>query len=63
MSEPDNETMMQSNESSRDKVPARHRRTDSETNDSDGPDHDVPVEEQLTERQRELVGRDGGGDE
>jgi len=26
----------------------------------DGPDHDVPVEEQLTERQRELVGRDGG---
>jgi len=56
--------MMQSNESSRDKVPARHRRTDSETtDDSDGPDHDVPVEKQLTERQRELVGRDGGGDE
>jgi len=54
--------MMQSNESSRDKVPARHRGTDSETNDSDGPDHDVPVEEQLTERQRELVGRDGGGE-
>jgi hypothetical protein len=26
-----------------------------------GPDHDVPVAEQLTERQRELVGRDGGG--
>jgi len=28
----------------------------------DGPDHDVPVEEQLTARQRELVGRDGGGE-
>jgi len=27
-----------------------------------GPDHDVPVEEQLTERQRELVGRDGDGE-
>jgi hypothetical protein len=26
------------------------------------PDHDVPVAEQLTARQRELVGRDGGGD-
>jgi len=25
-----------------------------------GPDHDVPVAEQLTERQLELVGRDGG---
>jgi len=25
-----------------------------------GPDHDVPVNEQLTARQRELVGRDGG---
>jgi len=52
--------MMQANESIRDKVPDRHRRTGSETNDS-GPDHDVPVAEQLTERQRELVGRDGGG--
>jgi len=27
-----------------------------------GPDHDVPVNEQLTARQRELVGRDGGGE-
>jgi len=25
-----------------------------------GPDHDVPVEEQLTERQRELVEKTGG---
>jgi len=28
----------------------------------DGPDHDVPVDAQLTARQRELVGRDGGGE-
>jgi len=51
MSEPDNETMMQSNESNRDKVPDRHRRTASETNDSDGPDHvdEVVVEEDLDE--------------
>ena len=42
--------------------PARQESTDSATNDS-GPDHDVPVEEQLTERQPDLVGRDGGGDE
>jgi len=55
--------MMQSNESNRDKVPDRHRGTDSKTNGSDEPDHDVPVAEQLTERQRKLVGRDGGGDE
>jgi len=52
--------MMQSNESNRDKVPDRQDSTDSATNDS-GPDHDVPVAEQLTEAQLELVGRDGGG--
>jgi len=62
MSEPDNETTMQPNDSTGRYAPDRDRRTDSETtDDSDGPDHDVPVEEQLTERQRELVGRDGGG--
>jgi len=53
--------MMQSNESTRDNDLDRHRSTDAKTNDN-GPDHDVPVAEQLTERQRELVGRDGGGD-
>jgi len=43
--------MMKSNESNRDKVPDRHRRTASETNDSDGPDHvdEVVVEEDLDE--------------
>jgi hypothetical protein len=60
MSEPDKETAMKPNESSRDKVPDRQDSTDSATNDS-GPDHDVPVAEQLTEAQLELVGRDGGG--
>ena len=61
MSEPDKETtMMQLNESSRDKVPDRQDSTDSATNDN-SPDHDVPVAEQLTEAQLELVGRDGGG--
>jgi len=53
---------MKPNESTGEYAPDRHRRTDSETNDSDGPDHDVPVEEQLTDRQRELVGHDGGGE-
>jgi hypothetical protein len=43
--------------------PRRTESIDSEINDdSDDPDHDVPVDEQLTERQRELVGRDGGGE-
>ncbi len=53
---------MQENESSRDKVPDRQESTDRRTTNDIGPDHDVPVAEQLTERQRELVGRDGGAD-
>jgi len=52
--------MMQANESTGGYAPDRQDSTDSATNGS-GPDHDVPVAEQLTERQRELVGRDGGG--
>jgi hypothetical protein len=60
MSEPDKETTMKPNESTRDNDLDRHRSTDAKTNDN-GPDHDVPVAEQLTERQRDLVGRDGGG--
>jgi len=50
MSESNNDTTMTSNEFNRGKAPDAQ----------DNPDHDVPVEEQLTERQRELVGRDGG---
>jgi hypothetical protein len=53
--------MMQSNESTGGYAPDRQDSTDGETNDGDEPDHDVPVGEQLTARQRELVGRDGGG--
>jgi len=49
MSKSNNDTMSES-ESNRGKVPDAQ----------DSPDHDVPVAEQLTERQRELVGRDGG---
>jgi len=60
MSEPDKETTMKPNESTGGYAPDRQDSTDSATNDTD-PDHDVPVAEQLTERQRELVGRDGGG--
>jgi hypothetical protein len=53
---------MQPNESNRGYDPARQERIERQTDD-DSPDHDVPVEEQLTEAQRELVGRDGGGDD
>jgi hypothetical protein len=52
---------MKANESAGEYAPDRHTSTDSETTDDD-PDHEVPVAEQLTDRQRELVGRDGGGD-
>jgi len=52
---------MQSNESSREYDPDRHRGTDRRITDDD-PDHETPVNEQLTDRQLELVGRDGGAD-
>jgi len=51
MSESNNDTTRTSNESNRGKAPDAQ----------DSPDHDVPVAEQLTERQLKLVGRDGGG--
>jgi len=50
---------MKANESTGEYAPDRHRRTDRRITDDD-PDHDVPVAEQLTERQLKLVGRDGG---
>jgi len=51
---------MKANESTGELDPDRHRGTDRRTTDDD-PDHETPVAEQLTDRQRELVGRDGGG--
>jgi len=52
---------MKANESTGRYNPDRQESTERQIDDDD-PDHGTPVSEQLTEAQRELVGRDGGGD-
>lgn len=49
---------MKANESAGEYAPDRQESTERQIDD--GPDHEVPVNEQLTDRQLELVGRDGG---
>jgi hypothetical protein len=49
---------MKANESTGEYAPDRQESTERQIDDD--PDHDVPVAEQLTERQLKLVGRDGG---
>jgi len=49
---------MKPNESTGRDGPDRQESTERQIDDD--PDHEVPVNEQLTDRQLELVGRDGG---